>query len=349
MMLEGIPFKSVRIHTAGAVRQGLSLDRLLADSMITPLYGDDRDVVSPTRYLLLCLNTLTGLEDASHGLAKVGLGMNYPAIGSRLILTYGNLESALTSVLQLYSSASSAIRIQLSQQHTTATLSVEVDAVSDEEAAMVEEMHLAWLFIQSMHFLGYAFPVTEVTVRDPCHYSMGRRHWAMSGHVRYERKTSLSFPRRLLREGPGNAIGPTTFWESNKRWLDFVEGRNSTPSISDFVDDNGFVRFGDIARAAGKSPNTVRHMLQTHSGGFRDSRQRALADAAKNRLRHSNDSVETIAAELGYSDGRSFRRFMKNATGMTPQQIRMSQPIEVSPDDVEALDKLRALMERLSI
>ncbi|WP_456640374.1 AraC family transcriptional regulator [Bradyrhizobium sp. USDA 10063] len=36
----------------------------------------------------------------------------------------------------------------------------------------------------------------------------------------------------------------------------------------------------------------------------------------------TDESVESIAAELGYSDARSLRRFHKAAMGTTPRQIR---------------------------
>jgi AraC-like DNA-binding protein len=124
---------------------------------------------------------------------------------------------------------------------------------------------------------------------------------------------------------------------------------SSDLSVDQYVANAGFVRFADIVRASGKSSNTVRHQFQTGNGGFRDTRQKALVKAATSRLRESKDSVEEIAAGLGYSDGRSFRRFLKNATGLTPQEIRRGQPQEMSSDDILATQKLFAMLDKLSI
>ena len=51
-------------------------------------------------------------------------------------------------------------------------------------------------------------------------------------------------------------------------------------------------------------------------------RRRALTEAAVKLLRDTDCSVDAIGAELGYSDARSFRRFLKAATGKTPQEHR---------------------------
>ncbi|WP_050422376.1 helix-turn-helix domain-containing protein [Bradyrhizobium tropiciagri] len=78
----------------------------------------------------------------------------------------------------------------------------------------------------------------------------------------------------------------------------------------------------DLAKEAGVSTSTLRRRLAI-DGGFRHARERTLAQSAVRRLRDSDDSVEAIAAELGYSDARSLRRFLKNTTGSTPSQIRV--------------------------
>ena len=109
------------------------------------------------------------------------------------------------------------------------------------------------------------------------------------------------------------------------------------------------IAFADIVKASGKSANTIRHRLQTRSGGFRETRRRTLVQAATDRLRSSDASVEVIAEEYGFSDARSFRRFLKNATGLTPKQVRQGAEIERSDLDTLALAKLKQLTERLSI
>ena len=72
------------------------------------------------------------------------------------------------------------------------------------------------------------------------------------------------------------------------------------------------------------------------------ARERALVTAAVRRLLRTDDSVEAIAAEIGYSDARSLRRFLKAATGTTPQQIR-AEGVSSDPDDGAVRSRLQAI------
>lgn len=344
-----IPFDWVQRHTAGAVRQGVSLETLLTSSLIEPRHGDNRDVISPTQRLLLCMNTVLAVEDATHGLARAGVGVTYPAIGLRMALGCTNLEGAIEALGRLYASASTAVHIQLKTQHEAAILSVHMDAEDDRDVAYLEENYLNWMFIHCLHFLGRAPPVSEVTVRDPFHFNLGRPHWGIGAPVSYGDVTSFRFPRGLLGEPTTTRAGANVQWECHQLWLSFVEDGGSRPAAPTYVSGSGFVRFSDMARESGASPRTLRRHLQMVSGRFRDVRQRALVDAASDRLRASDESVETIAAELGYSDGRSFRRFLKNATGFTPQQVRDRRRAETEQDDVRALHLIKILGERMNI
>jgi len=47
-------------------------------------------------------------------------------------------------------------------------------------------------------------------------------------------------------------------------------------------------------------------------------------------LRGSLRSVEAVAIELGYADARSFRRFIKGATGMTPEDLRARRSVDLA-------------------
>ena len=84
MSFQAIPFDWMRPHTTAAVRQGWSLDALLAQSRIELRHGDRRDVVSPEQAVLMCINTVLAAEDAAHGMARTGLPAKYPAMGGVL-------------------------------------------------------------------------------------------------------------------------------------------------------------------------------------------------------------------------------------------------------------------------
>lgn len=336
-------------HTAGAVRQGVSQETLWARSLITLRYGDHRDVISPVQGLLLCLNTVLAVEDAAHGLARSRLGASYPAIGLRMAMGCATLEGAIEALGRLYASASDAVHIKLGTEQDVAVLSVQLAATDERDAPYLEENFLMWMFMQCMRFLGRPLPVLDVRLRDPEHFSLGSVHWAIGGVARYGEITSIRFPRHLLAEPPASRAGDNIIWEANKLWLEHVAGAHPSTGPTAFVTGGEFIRFGDLVKRSGKSANTLRKQYQAANGRFRDARKRALVDAAKCRLLASDDGVEAIAIELGYSDSRSFRRFLKDATGMTPQQVRDRKHAEDLGEDDRALAEVEALSVRMNI
>lgn len=349
MNIMQIPLSSMRPHIEGAVRQGVSLDTLLAQSFIERQHGDYRDLISPAQRLLLCINSVLTVEDATHGLARTSMRATYPAIGLMMALGCSTLEGALMALGRLYASESDAVCVQLRTEQESAILSVHMQAKDDRDIAYIEENFLIFLFMQCLRFLGRAPPVSEVTLRDPYHFNLGRRHWGFQGSVKYGEVTAFRFPRKLLAEPPASRAGDDVMWECHRLWLDYVDGKLSMATPTDFVSGGGFVRFADMVRDSGRSPNTLRRQLQASNQGFRDARQRALVLAASIRLSEGGDTVETIAAELGYRDTKSFRRFLKNATGLTPQQIREQRLVHDSPGDSQARLQIKAIGGRMNV
>ena len=74
----------------------------------------------------------------------------------------------------------------------------------------------------------------------------------------------------------------------------------------------------------------------------------AITDAGVRQLLSSDAPVEQIAAELGYSEARSFRRLLKAATGLTPAQVRSerSRAAALAPD-VLLYTRIRELVRRM--
>jgi hypothetical protein len=136
-MSYGMPLDWISRHARGAIRQGLTFDHLMATSMIELRHGDNRDLVGPAHYLLLCLNTALGVDDATHGLARSRIDPRYTALGLRIALGCVTLEDAIHSVARLYRTAASAVQIELKTAHDTAMLSVSADSAQGSDAIML--------------------------------------------------------------------------------------------------------------------------------------------------------------------------------------------------------------------
>ena len=56
------PFDWITRHTSGVVRQGLSFEKVMEASLIDLRHGDNRDLIRPAQFLLLCMNTALGVN-----------------------------------------------------------------------------------------------------------------------------------------------------------------------------------------------------------------------------------------------------------------------------------------------
>lgn len=348
MRFGGIPFEWLERQAAGPVRRGATLEQLLADSLIDMRHGDNRGVVSPAQHLLFCLNSVVSAGDAAHALSRRTMSRLYPDIGLRVFLGCATLESAIQAASRLYVSANSAVHIQLKTEQDVASVCIHTEADDPGEGKLLEEIFLVWMFQQMLRYLGRPPPTAGVTVRDPFHFNLGRRHWGIGAPVSHGDLTALHFPKRVLAEGPVSQGGENVLWEAHELWVQRLRGSPPLPGLDAFISGGEFVRFSDVARGSGVSPNTLRRRFQSAGGGFRETRQRALVEAAVNLLQASNASVEAIAAELGYSDDRSLRRFLKSATGLTPQQLRERAQLESARDNPKILERIKALGELMT-
>lgn len=343
-----LPFSWVRAGTAGAVRQGLSFDYLMSESLIDLQYQDERDVIGPAQAILLSMNTVLTLQDSAHGLANSSIVPSHTDMGLRIALGCATLEAAIVSVARFYETVCKPVHINLHTNGDLATISIVVDAAITEDGRQLEEIYLTWLFMHCIYFLGKPLPAADVTLRDPHHFNMGRQHFGIGAPVRHGPVTSFRFARSLLGAKTQNRVGANPHLEAALLWLDFVEGETPECNHLIYLGDDGFTRLKDIAEERSVSRATIRRRLQSVEGGFRGARERALVKAATSLLMTSERSVEAISAELGYADARNFRRFFKNATGLTPQQARSHSISATVGSQQRLLEKLAMVSARFT-
>ncbi len=321
-MSVGIPYSWVLRECAGAEAQGVRRDSLFAESLIVPQYCDDRDQISAAQYVLLWMNIGRSVEDAAHGLGRIRLRLGYSALALRVMLGCATLEGALRAVQKFYGLVGSTVQLNLAVDQDHALVSVRCESRVAAAETVMEDTGLSWLFICCTYFLGRPLQVIDVITRDPTHFNLGQRHWAAKALVRHGDCSALRFSRALLACPGAERTSDDVFWECFRTWLPFVE-YGHTASWPVATDANvSALRLQDIAKQAEVSVSTLRRRLEQTQGSFRLARRHALADAGIAMLMGSERSVEDIAEQLGYADARSFRRFLKGATGRSPRDFR---------------------------
>jgi AraC-like DNA-binding protein len=321
---QGVPLSWLLRLCAGAEAQGIARDSLFAESLIELRYGDDRDQVSPAQHLLLCMNTARSIDDAMHGLSFQRVPSGYSGMSLRVMLGCSTLEVGIRAVEKLYGLASTNLRLALRIAGDAALLTARCEARTESASLMLEDISLSWLYVCCSHFVGRPLPVTEVVTRDQAHMNLGRLHWAAKAPVRHGSTAALRFSKGLLTARRAGHAGESAHWECLRPWLQYVEPDRSMPQLLALQNEASALRLDGMARRAGVSASTLRRRLRDSHGGIRRLRRSMVAEAGIALLRSSDASVEAVAAELGYADARSFRRFLKSATGHTPHEIRGS-------------------------
>lgn len=342
-----VPFDWVIRHSMGATRQGMNFDALMSLSMIKSANGNISDVITTPQWLLLCLNTSLGLNDATHGLAKNGFASGFTLIGLRSFKGCGTLEAAIRTLQYLYSLTSNSIRINLETSQDQAILSIEADCPDDKDRAVLEDTYLGWIYMHCVYFLGRSLPVISVTTIDTSHFNMGYSHYVIGAPTRHGQCSSMRFAKSYLSHKGTNGTDKNPHWECFRLWFECCQNISDDQSLIFGRDKVPLPRIQDLASEAGVSRTTVYRRLLASDGGVRLQRQRTISQAAVKMLRETDDCVEAIGAQLGYADGRSFRRFLKSATGKTPTEIRESVKCEYTGIEDRARLRLRELCNEM--
>jgi len=93
--------------------------------------------------------------------------------------------------------------------------------------------------------------------------------------------------------------------------------------VDDLVSSTPRIRLAEIARTLGVDRHTIENaMRSSRRTSFREYRRKELLEMARAMLDLPDVSVKEIGIRLGYSSAASFSRFVQQATGKSPSQLR---------------------------
>lgn len=321
MGMPGIPLSWVNKYCAAAHLSLIERDSLFDECDFHPRFDDDRDVVSSATWFALHFAQILSAEDELLGLAERPLRRGTIVLLLQLMLGSQNLMRALESAESMLQLMGCPTLKQLYVGDDHAVLLCHAPGDAGSGAGMVEDISLNFIVAVSSWLIGRPLPVHSVTVRDAKHPNVGGLHWGIGAPVQHGAATSVRLPKSVLMAPIVAPKSENCVLDWVCFWLDMVESGWSRSGASADRMTAG-TRLGDLSRRAGLSSSTMRRRLQEDGRGFRQSRQDALCDAGLELLRGTDASVDSIALELGYADARNFRRFMKNALGVTPSEVR---------------------------
>jgi AraC-like DNA-binding protein len=311
-----IPLSEAYAYSDGAVMRGLSRDALFQQSLLDP---NRQTRISLGQIVLLSMNTMVKTDDLFSGRGRRAYPPSYLTLMLRIMLACGTLERAIDSVAG-FLDMGQPISIALRTDGTQAQLCVRCDdAFGGENAPVIEDIYLNTLFGGLSYFLGRRFPATVVMTRNRGH-APGVRHWSMWAPVHHGGAAAIHFPASLLAETRQTHPTDDISWAVLQHRLALDQGANAPwPVRSASIRQLNTIA---LCTELGISPATFRRRNGAAGEGFRRFRAQTLVEASLSLLADEARSVRSIAAELGYSDVRSYRRFIKGATGSTPDQLR---------------------------
>jgi AraC-like DNA-binding protein len=328
---------------ASTVLGGLDLGALLSRAGIDP--GTPR--LSSDQHFLLMLSSIDLTDDECHGLGDRPLRPGFSEVGLRAMMSAATLEAALRVLARYYALSSQVFSLEVRAGDGLARIALRAEGRDRRRAAMLEEIWLMALFMFMNWFAGRGLPLAAMTVARPDHPDVGAAHWAFGAPVAVADVTSLTMPVEALQSPRRLVGGDEPIWDAIRFSLEgMATPAAARPMGGVFAggDAPARVRLRDSLDGLALCERQVRRRVrQLHGASFRELRADALAEFARELLTAADEPVDAIAARLGYAEERSFRRFIRARTGLTPTQIRRGGGL---PDHA-ARERLRDLARRL--
>ncbi|GGB67406.1 AraC family transcriptional regulator ligand-binding domain-containing protein [Henriciella pelagia] len=317
-----------------AIESGIDVRPALVELGVgDPVSGISRNsVITPAVFILMCAMIINAVDDEMHGTAKSRMARGTANLVVKSTVGANCLQSAIETIIRFFSIVGNTYcQLRLDTQGDAAVLRIGSETSDPEVSAVVEEMFLSFIHMQLSHFLGFLLPATQFVTTSPDHPHLGSNHPYLVGKVKLGEITALQFPKAYLGFSKRIKVGDFPLVDCQLGWIE----RHAEMAAGDFsgaLEDSlsGEIfrlllshdgTFEACCRQLRLDPADVRAGLWQEGQNFRSLRRAALIRRARPLL-DDGISAEELAMELGYSDGRSVRRALKSATGISLRELR---------------------------
>jgi AraC-like DNA-binding protein len=295
---------------------------------------DDTAPIGPAEFLLMCRLIINAVEDEMHGAARSRMLLGTANMVVRAMASSRTLQEAIETAVRFFVIAGAYCRLELRVDDGVASLLIRSDSGDLHTQPIVEEMFMTFLHIQLSHLLGFMLPVTRFGTTSPRHPTLGAEHPYLLCPVVRANVTGFTLPAAYLGFPCRARMGALPRLEAEFAWI--ARHGEVRSGLLDHEDTDGVSGdvyrtlldcdqpFDDCARALGTTSGELRRGLWLEGASFRRLRQAALVARARPHLL-AGSGIDDLAEVLGYSDGRSFRRALKAATGLGITELRAAE------------------------
>jgi AraC-like DNA-binding protein len=302
----------------GAVLKGLNREDLFKTSMIDEANSGH---TSLAHLILLYANIVDATDDLLVGFFDKSFSLSHLILMMRVMMGCETLITAISSMAQLREIGQPAF-VELKINGNNSQLNIICDQQAPENSlSAIEELYLTNLYGGLSYFLGRPFPARFMTTRN-LQFAQGENHWSLPIPNYQGEVAAFHFPTSLLAECRQGMPVDNIWWTVIETRLTMA---SSAPLAKPGPISTRTLNTAALCSELGVSPATFRRRNSQSGRTFRQFREQTLVEASLDLLNDCELSVAAISDLLGYGDVRSYRRFIKNATGFTPDQLRANQ------------------------
>lgn len=300
----------------------------------------DATALGPAEYLLMCALVINAVDDEMHGAARTRMTRGTANLVVKAMAANRTLQGAIETAIRFFDIAGAYCRVELSVSGGEAHLLIRCNSGDLRTQQVVEEMFGTYLHIQLSHMLGFLLPMTRFGTTCPDHPLRGRRHPYFLAPVTSSNATALVFPAKHLAFPCRARPDANPLLEGELAWI----ARHTALRDGRFRDHDADTATADVfrrllvrdlgfdacCRELAMGAAELRQRLAEEGASFRQLRRAALIERAAPALR-AGGGLDDVADALGYSDGRSFRRALKAATGLGVADLRRADVAPTGP------------------
>jgi AraC-like DNA-binding protein len=319
-----------RVLVETAVAQGADRTLLLENTGITEGMLESPDArISYAQFAVLTSNALRITRNPALGI-DVGKNLKLTHLGvlGLAVMSSATVGDALEVSLRHYRIVAPAWDLELATSGALARLSVREGISLAPFRVFATEALLAGYATQAQFLAGEPFPIERLRLPYPRpSYADRYREFGVEELVFDAGVTEAEFDARLLGRRVRFADPATA------RLADEYCSRQMAPSAS--IDGvvaqvrrllstsrGHFPEVEELAHALQTSARTLRRSLQSMGTSYQELVDEVRRERAREWVKTTRMTFGEVAAQLGFSDVRSFRRAFKRWTGRTPGEFR---------------------------
>ncbi|MDZ4375829.1 MAG: helix-turn-helix domain-containing protein [Phenylobacterium sp.] len=297
-------------------QSGGLFEELLRRTGVAP----DREFLTRSENTLLMLHSIVALRDEGHALGRQPLPPGFASVGLRVMGSARTLGGGLEALARYFEVAGSIFSLDLRITGQEAEISLLANGLDRAQSSMLEDIWLAPLNAFIAWHIRDRAPVIAMTTARPDHPSLGGQHFWESAPVAKHDRTTLRLPLASLQLARRAASFEEPLWDALRFSLRGYSDGVILPDGSAIDAQTKTQPFMGMPHLGARQ--TRRRVREATGASFRDLRAQAIVERARQMLCETDRPVSDIAADLGYAEERSFRRFLRARTGLSPTAIR---------------------------